>query len=225
MKEPPAPEVIPSSLKDAVVIPFKEFFGRRSVGPAIAFLAFLILYKLGDNMAVALLSAFYIDLEFTPTEIGLVAKNAALWPAIAGGIVGALIIVKTGINKALWLFGFVQVVTILGFMWLAEVGHDLVVLAIVIAGENVGVGLGTAALVAFIARETSRLAVATQFALFTAVAALPRTIAQMVSGVVVNEIGWTSFFFLSAVFALPGMILLIWVAPWNAPIEETQEGP
>ena len=112
-------------------------------------------------------------------------------------------------------FGFIQFATILGYVWLSNVGPDLIVLAVVISGEYLGVGLGTAAFVAFIAREASRLAVATQLAMFTALAALPRVFASSVSGLIVDTIGWTDFFYLSALLALPGMVLLYWVAPWN----------
>ncbi|MEM7003980.1 MAG: AmpG family muropeptide MFS transporter [Pseudomonadota bacterium] len=218
IREPDQPAGKPTDLKRAITEPFQEFFRRKTLAPALGMLAFLVLYKLGDNLAVALLQPFYLDLGFTPTQIGLVAKNAALWSAIAGGIVGAIIIVRIGINKGLWIFGFVQLITILGFAWLSETGPDLIVLAIVIAGENIGVGLGTAASVAFIARETSHLAVATQFALFSAIAAMPRLIASMVSGVLVESMGWTQFFLFSTCVAVPGMILLYWVAPWNAPL-------
>jgi MFS transporter, PAT family, beta-lactamase induction signal transducer AmpG len=216
IREAPKPSAVPTSIAEAIVTPFKEFFSRRTVGGALAVLAFILLYKLGDNMATALSTAFYIDLGFEPADIGLIAKNAALWPSIIGGILGALIILKIGINKALWAFGVVQVLTILGFVWLSESGTDRVVLAIVIGAEYLGVGLGTAASVAFIARETSRLAVATQFALFTALASLPRVLASSTSGWIVDSIGWTEFFYFSAILALPGMALLYWVAPWNA---------
>ena len=168
-------------------------------------------------MATALASPFYLDMQFTTDQIGVIAKNAALWPSIIGGLLGALVIVKIGINKALWIFGAIQLVTIFGFVWLSGAGPDPVILAVVIAGEYLGVGLGTAASVAFIARETSRMAVATQFAMFTALASLPRVVASSVSGLIVDSIGWTNFFYLSAVLAIPGMVLLIWVAPWNAP--------
>jgi len=223
VKEPKAPAMLPTTLREAVVLPFREFFSRRDLGPALAVLAFMFFYKLGDNMATALSTPFYLDMGFAMSEIGVVAKNAALWPAIIGGILGGLIIVKTGINKALWMFGVVQVATILGFVWLAQTGADLVVLAIVVAAEYLGVGLGTAALVAFLARETSRLAVATQMAMFTALAATPRTIASSFSGLIVDHIGWTNFFFFSAVLAIPGMLLLIWVAPWNARVLSSGE--
>ena len=89
------------------------------------------------------------------------------------------------------------------------------VLSVVIAAEYLGVGLGTAASVAFIARETARTAVATQFALFTALAALPRVLASSVSGLIVDSIGWVQFFYLCALLALPGMLLLAWVAPFR----------
>jgi PAT family beta-lactamase induction signal transducer AmpG len=208
---------IPGSLKEAVVEPFREFFTRHGVRSAMAVLAFMFLYKLGDNMATALATPFYIDLGFSTVQIGLIAKNAALWPSIVGGILGGLLIVKIGINRGLWVFGFVQLATIFGFVVLSQAGADPWVLAAVIGAEYLGVGLGTAASVAYIARETSRRAVATQFALFTALAALPRVLASSVSGLIVDTVGWTSFFYLCALLAVPGMLLLLWVAPFNAP--------
>ena len=177
----------------------------------------MFFYKLGDNMATALATPFYLDMGFTPTQIGVVAKNAALWPSIIGGLLGGLVIVRIGINRGLWLFGLVQLATIFGFVWLSLSGDNLWVLAVVIAAEYLGVGLGTAASVAFIARETSRTAVATQLALFTALAALPRVLASSTSGLLVDTVGWTQFFYICALVALPGMMLLYWVAPFNAP--------
>lgn len=222
VKEAVAEPRIPPSLAAAVAEPFREFFARRALAPALAVLAFMFFYKLGDNMATALSTPFYIDMGFSPTQIGVIAKNAALWPSVIGGILGGLAIVKIGINKALWWFGGVQLATIFGFVWLSGAGADPWVLAAVIGAEYLGVGLGTAASVAFIARETSRLAVATQFALFTALAALPRTLASMSSGLIVDDIGWTPFFYLCAALAVPGMALLIWVAPYSAPMEDGQ---
>jgi PAT family beta-lactamase induction signal transducer AmpG len=205
----------PRTLRDAVVEPFREFFTRHGVGHALLILAFLFLYKLGDSMATALSSPFYLDVGFSLTEIGVIAKHAALWPMIVGGILGGLLMVKTGINRALWIFGVVQLVSILGFAWLAEAGPKPWLLAIVIGFEYLGVGLGTAAFVAFIARTTSPLYTATQFALFTALTALPRTVVNAGTGYIVEHIGWTDFFLLCTLLAVPGMVLLHWVAPWN----------
>jgi len=134
---------------------------------------------------------------------------------IVGGILGGLWMVKIGINRALWLFGAVQVISILGFALLAHVGEGLALLAVVIAFEYLGVGLGTAAFVAFIARTTHPAYAATQIALFTAITALPRTVANAATGVVVEAVGWELFFYSCALLALPGMLLLIWVAPWH----------
>lgn len=166
-------------------------------------------------MATALSSVFYLDLGFSKTEIGVVAKNAGLWPAIIGGLLGGVWMIKLGINRALWIFGTVQLLSIFGFAILAEVGANLWMLAGVIAFEYLGVGLGTAAFVAFIARETDKRYVATQFALLTALTALPRTFANAVTGVIVEYTGWTSFFLLCALIAIPGMLLLFKVAPWH----------
>lgn len=213
--EPENETSVPQSLWQATVVPFKEFFQRRALGPAMAVLAFMVFYKLGDNMATALATPFYLDMGFSTETIGLVAKGVSLWAVILGSVIGAFVVASIGINRSLWVFGLVQMVTILGFVWLTRVGADPWVLGVVIGGEYVGVGLGTTASVAFIARETSKLAVATQFALFTALASLPRVVASSFSGVIVDAIGWTDFFYLSTALAIPGMVLLFWVAPFN----------
>ena len=130
---------------------------------------------------------------------------------------------RLGINRALWIFGSVQMISILGFAWLAAVGNALWLLAVVIAFEYLGVGLGTAAFTAFIARESSRTFAATQFALFSALAALPRSLANAVTGFIVEGTGWVMFFVLCTLLAIPGMVILIWVAPWHVEAETVDE--
>jgi len=206
----------PKTIRQAVIEPFREFISRQGVAPALLVLAFLFFYKLGDNMATALQTPFFIDVGFTLTQIGSIAKTAALSAAIAGAMIGGLIMIRLSINRALWLFGVVQVVSILGFALLSEIGANPWMLGVAVVFEYLGVGLGTAALTAYIARSTNKAFAATQFALFTALAATPRTLANSVTGVVVEHIGWTSFFVLCTGLAIPGMLLLFKVAPWNA---------
>jgi len=204
-----------NTLRDRVITPFTEYFQRVGWGTGLLAMLFMVTYKLGDNMATALATPFYLDLGFSMTEIGLIAKHAALWPSIAGGLVGGLLMLRLGINRALWIFGVVQMVSILGFAWLASAGYSLWLLAAVISFEYLGVGLGTAAFTAFIARESSRAFAATQFALFTALAALPRSVASSLTGFIVEDTGWVAFFLLCTLLAVPGMVVLIWVAPWS----------
>jgi PAT family beta-lactamase induction signal transducer AmpG len=211
----------PATLKAAVIDPFQDFFSRQGVQQALLIMVFMLLYKLGDSMATALATPFYLDMGYSKTDIGIVAKNAALWPTIIGGIAGGILMLKIGINRALWLFGFVQIVSILGFAVLARVGEGLWLLGLVIGFEYLGVGLGTAAFVAFIARTTNPAFAATQFALFTALTAVPRTIASATTGIIVEGIGWENFFYMCTLIAVPGMILLIKVAPWNEQITQS----
>jgi PAT family beta-lactamase induction signal transducer AmpG len=213
--EPEIAKGAPRTLREAVVEPFHEFITRNGWQSAALVLAFIFFYKLGDSMATALATPFYLDMGYSKTEIGLVAKNAGLWPSVIGGLLGGLWMVKTGINRALWIFGMLQAVAILGFAWLTQVGHSLPWLAVVIGLEAFGVGLGTAAFVAFIARTTHPLYTATQFALFTSLMALPRTFINAATGWLAEGLGWFGFFLLCFVLAIPGMVLLLKVAPWN----------
>jgi len=231
VKEPIYSVNAPKTLRSAIVEPFRDFFQRQGLVTALTILAFIFFYKLGDTMASALLTPFYLDLGFSKTEIGIVAKNAGLWASIAGGILGGIWMVYIGINRALWVFGVLQALVILGFAWLATVAHSLASLAFVIAIESFGMGLGTAAFVAYVATTTNPAYAATQFALFTSFAATPRSLANALAGYFVEggdirlfgtplfhipALGWANFYFLCFALTLPGMLLLFKVAPWYA---------
>ncbi len=205
----------PHTLREAVIEPFREFLQRDGVRSAMLILAFMFLYKLGDNLATALQTPFYMDMGFSRTEIGSVAKVASLWSAAAGGILGGILMLKLSINRALWLFGFVQIFSIAGYIWLSTVGHNLVGLFIVVSAEYLGVGLGAIALLAFMARETSLAFTATQFALFSSFVSIPRTLANASTGFLIEAVGYTNFFIICTLVAVPGMLMLFVVAPWN----------
>jgi MFS transporter, PAT family, beta-lactamase induction signal transducer AmpG len=207
--------VAPTTLYAAVVEPFLEFFSRGNLASTVAVLAFVVLYKLGDNMATALQTPFFIDLGFSLTQIGTIAKYSALWGSVTGAALGGLAMTKISINRALWLFGALQVVSILGFAALARLGANPFALFAAVSFEYLGVGMGAVALWAFMARETSIRFTATQLALMTALAAMPRVFANATTGFIVEAIGYFNFFLVCTVVALPGMLLLLRVAPWS----------
>lgn len=202
-----------NSLKEAIVEPFWEFFQRRKLKGMLFFLLFLVLYKVGDSMATALITPFYVDMGFTNKEIAVTAKIIGTTSTVIGALLGGIAMMKIGINRSLWYFGWVQLVTILGFALLAVCGHDILVLALAVAGEYLGVGLGTAAFTAFIARETNPAFTATQFALFTSIAAVPRVFCNGATGFLVEQMGWLYFFILCTCIALPGLLLVRVIAP------------
>lgn len=201
------------SLTDAMINPFLEFFNRKKLKGLLLFLSFLVMYKIGDSMATALITPFYKDIGFTNSEIGVVAKIIGTTSVVIGALLGGIIMMKIGINRSLWYFGWVQLLTILGFAGLAYVGNSLPVLCTAVAGEYLGVGLGTAAFTAFIARETNPAFTATQFALFTSIAAIPRVLCNSITGFMVDSMGWFCFFIVCTLIAVPGLFLVKTVAP------------
>jgi PAT family beta-lactamase induction signal transducer AmpG len=206
----------PKNMYEAIVLPFREFIARDGWRQALIFVAFVLLYKIGDSMATALATKFYLDIGFTTTQIGLAANATGLWASLAGGVVGGIWMVKIGINRALWVFGALQAVAILGFAWLAHAGPNQLLLAAVIGFESfASLGLGAAALVAFISRSTDPRYTATQYALFSSLAAVPRTFINSSVGFIVAETGWFLFFIVCFVLAIPAMMMLPKIAPWN----------
>ena len=210
--EPPVPEGTPKSLKEAVVEPFAEYLSRRG---AILMLAFILLYKVGDNMASAITAPFYLDIGFTKTEIGTIVKIFGIWAIIAGALFGGAIMVRLGINRSLWVFGFLQAVSTAFFAVLARIGHSVPTLSAVIAFENLSSGMGTAAFVAFMASITDKRFTATQYALLTSLMAVPRVLVSAPTGFLAKYMGWESFFIGCALIAIPGMLLLLKIAPWT----------
>ncbi|MFC1840277.1 AmpG family muropeptide MFS transporter [Thermodesulfobacteriota bacterium] len=210
--EPDVEQGTPVTLKAAVIEPFAEYFKRNG---AILMLAFILLYKIGDMMASAITAPFYLDIGFTKTEIGAVVKIFGIWAIIGGAIIGGTVIVKLGINRSLWIFGFLQAISTAGFALLARIGHNVMLLAGVIAFENLSMGMGTAAFLAFMASITDKRFTATQYALLSSLMAVPRVIISAPTGYLAKIMGWEAFFISCALVAIPGMLLLFKIAPWN----------
>jgi MFS transporter, PAT family, beta-lactamase induction signal transducer AmpG len=215
VREPEVQGTPPKNLRDAIVQPLSEFVTRDGVTAALIVLAFIFLYKLGDTMATTLSTSFFLDLGFHKTQIGVIAKTTAFWASLAGGIIGGAWLVKIGIARGLWIFGFVQIVSTLGFAWLAKIGPSPMALALIYGFETFATGLTLSAFTAYIASTTDPRYTATQFALFTSLASVPRTLASAASGFVVARIGWFDYFLVCAVLAVPGMLLLPKIAPWR----------
>jgi|TARA_R110000868_G_scaffold334372_4_gene595087 PAT family beta-lactamase induction signal transducer AmpG len=225
IKESSKPGDEPQTLRIAVIEPFKEFFQRDGWQQAVWMLLFLILYKLGDSMATALETPFFMDMGFSTIEIGSIAKISKTIGATIGTILGGLAMIKLGINRSLWIFGVFQLISILGYVLLSVVGYNHFVLAIASGFEYLGVGLGSVALIAYMAKSTNKNFTATQFALFSSIAVIPRTFVSAATGFIIESVGYTQFFIICFVCALPGMLMLLKIAPWNSkPKEAKDEG-
>lgn len=215
MSETSKSDEVPQTLRSAVVDPFNEFFNRDGWQSAIWILLFIIFYKLGDSMATALETPFFLDMGFSTVEVGTVAKISKTIGATLGTILGGIVMIKLGINRALWIFGFFQIISILGYVALSIVGYNYMMLALASGFEYFGVGLGSVALIAFMAKSTSRLFTATQFALLSSLAAVPRTFISAGTGYIIEAVGYTQFFVICFFCAIPGMLMLFKIAPWN----------
>ena len=212
----PEPELTfgtPKSVKEAVVDPLVEYFKRQG---ALWILAFILLYKMGDTMASAMTMPFYLDLGFSKTEIGTIVKLFGFWATIAGALIGGVLMLRLGINRSLWVFGFLQAISTACFALLARIGHSVPALSGVIAFENLSSGMGTAAYMAFMASITNKRFTATQYALLTSLMGVPRVLASAPTGFLAKNLGWVSFFIACTVIAIPGMLLLLKFAPWKS---------
>ena len=218
----PEPQITlgtPKTIKEAVVDPLAEYFNRQG---ALWILAFILLYKIGDTMASAMTTPFYLDIGFSKTEIGTIVKLFGFWATIAGTLIGGVLMLRLGINRSLWVFGFLQAISTACFAVLAWIGHSVPALSGVIAFENLSSGMGTAAYMAFMASITNKRFTATQYALLTSLMGVPRVLASAPTGFLAKNLGWESFFIACTLIAAPGMLLLLKFSPgiqnrWQKP--------
>jgi PAT family beta-lactamase induction signal transducer AmpG len=202
---------------------------------AAAFLAFIVLYKLGDAFAGSLMTPFLLKaMAYSPAEVGVVNKVIGLWLTIGGALVGGALMLKLGLWRSLLLFGVLQMASNLGFWWLAVEGPGVLPgltipafdwgfvqlahatrvdggLLMVIAFENLSGGMGTAAFVAFLMSLCNQRFTATQFALLSAFASVGRVWVGPLAGVLVESIGWPAFFVTSTLAAVPALAMLWWL--------------
>jgi PAT family beta-lactamase induction signal transducer AmpG len=211
-REPQVAAGTPRTLREAVIEPFIDYFSRPE---ALLILLFVLFYKVGDSMATAMTTPFYLQMGFSMTEIGTVAKLFGFWATVFGGLLGGVMILRLGIHRSLWLFGILQAASTACFALLVWVGHELVWLAGVIAFENLSGGMGTAAYVAFMASLTNKRFTATQYALLSSLMGIPRVLVSAPTGLMAEEMGWAPFFIVCSLMALPGLLLLQRFAPWR----------
>lgn len=220
--EPAAPTGTPRTLRQAVIDPLVDYFTRRD---ALWILAFILLYKIGDSMASAMTTPFYLDVGFSKSEIGTVVKLFGFWATFGGGLLGGVLMLRMGIHRSLWIFGGLQALSTAGFALLAHVGYSLPILSGVIAFENLTGGMGTAAYAAFMASLTDKRFTAFQYALLSSLMGVPRVLAAAPTGFIAQGLGWEAFFLACTLAAIPGLLLLGKFAPWNPGIEASVASP
>jgi PAT family beta-lactamase induction signal transducer AmpG len=214
----PAPAIAqqaPRSLRDAAILPLQEFLHRFGLVQASLILIFILLYKLGDSLVGVTGNLFLREIGFTKTEIGAIQGGMGFLATTIGVLVGGVILTKIGMNRALWLFGILQLVSNLGYYALALSDKNYSLLVIAINLENFCAGLVTVVTVAFLMSLCNHAFTTTQFALFSSLMAIGRDVLSAPAGELARATGWPLFFLLTLVAALPGLLLLPIVAPWN----------
>ena len=195
-------------LYGAVVCPFVDFMTRRGW---IAILAFILLYKYGDAILGVMKTPFFLEIGFSKTEIAAVAKVFGFNAIIAGGVLGGVVLARFGILRGLLACGVLMAASNLVFVAQAWMGPDVRMLAVTIAVENITTGMGTTAFVAYLSSLCTVAYTATQYALLTSFMAFSRTVMSSSAGWLADHVAWTTFFVLTTVAALPGLVLLVWM--------------
>ncbi|HEX6959597.1 MAG TPA: AmpG family muropeptide MFS transporter [Ferrovibrio sp.] len=188
--------------------PFLQFMTRRGW---VSILLFVMLFKLGDSLAGALATSFYLNIGFTKAEIAEVSKLYGFAATMIGLFLGGWLMQAVGLYRSLWICGFLQMGSNLLFAVLAMQGHDLWFLALAVGFENLAGGMGTAALVAYLSALCDIAYTATQYALLSSLSAVARTVLSSYAGFVAAPLGWPVFFVFTTLAAIPGLLLLAWL--------------
>jgi len=203
-------------IKEAVVRPFAEFFAYRGW---MVILLFALLYKYGDALGGTMARPFYNEIGFSGPEIFGITKSFGVAATILGGLLGGVLVARYGLFKSLLVAGILQAVTNLLFSWQAHVGHDVVVLTIAISADNFTGALGGVAFIGYLSSLCTTGMAGTQYALLTSLMAFGRTTLSAGGGWMAAQTGWTMFWMLTTLLAIPGLLLLLWL--WRSAQKET----
>lgn len=213
--EPVLRERPPSSLTEAVRMPFIDFFGRLGRARGMWILAFVLFYRLGDSLIDNMTTPFLLQTGFSQTDVGAIQGGIGLFTTIVGVLAGGAVLSRIGINRSLWIFGVLQLASNFAYLLLATMGRHYPMMVATIIIENFCYGLATAVIVGFIMTLCNPKFSATQYALLSSVIAVGRTVLAAPAGAVAGLTGWPLFFLISVAAALPGMALLPLFAPWK----------
>jgi MFS transporter, PAT family, beta-lactamase induction signal transducer AmpG len=191
------------------VAPVLDFFSRYRLSLAWMILALIGLYRISDIVLGVISNVFYQDLGFSKTQIASVVKTFGLFMTLAGGFAGGILSIRYGVIRILFLGALLASATNLLFMVLAFAGHNLVLLYLVIAADNLAAGLASAAFVAFLSSLTSIRFTAMQYAVFSSLMTLVPKVFGGYSGTIVDAAGYPAFFLLTTLMGLP-VLVLVW---------------
>jgi PAT family beta-lactamase induction signal transducer AmpG len=213
--EPRSQNHPPESFLKAVYLPFQEFFSRLGTRSALIILLFILLYRLADALVGNMATPFLLDIGFSKTEIGAIQGTFGFFATTIGVIAGGAITTQLGINRSLWVFGILQILSNLGYFSLSVVGKYTGLLLLAVNIENFCTGLVTAAFVAYLMSLCNHSFTATQYALLSSLMATASIVLAAPAGDIAKAMGWAGFFLLSMAAGLPSLLLLPVVAPWN----------
>ena len=227
--EPVVEESLPVTLREAVIDPFVEFFQRHH---AMLILLFILMYKIGDNMAGTMTIPYIVQMGFSKAQYFVIVKGVGMAGLFSGVLVGGSIMIRLGIAKSLYVFGFLQAISTAFFAALNMVDHGSVfwidhsrtLLGCIVAFEFFATGLGQAAYATYMAIQTNKRFTATQYALLTSLMGIPGVFAASLTGYLSLYLGWNLFYGFCALIAIPGILILFKIAPWNIDNETLEQG-
>jgi len=196
-------------LLGAVACPVLDFFARYGAALGLLIFAFIGSYRLTDYTMGAMANPFYLDLGFTLKQIAAVVKIYGTLLSVAGILVGGLAVVRLGRTRSLLLGSVLVMISNVSFSILAAHGQPSVAgLATVISLDNFAQGVHGTALIAFMSSLTSASYTATQYAVLSSLYALPGKLLMGTSGIVVDHIGYPTFFLYTAALSIPALVVL-----------------
>ena len=211
----PEPESLPApprTLREAVWGPFVGFLAQHR---SLEILAFVVLYKLADNLSQSLIGPFLVQTGFSDFDVGFARTTIGQFAAVGGTLLGGILTGPLGLGRALWVFGILQLSANLGYAAVAQVGPNRLLMYAAHGFELGTSGLAQGAFGVLLLRLTQKRFSATQYALLSSLFTLPRILAGPITGVLADAMGWRDFFLSTLFVGLPGLVMLARFVPWG----------
>ena len=197
-------------LTGTILGPIKSFFKNNGFKIALAILAFIFLFKIGEAFLGRMSVIFYKEIGFTKSDIAFYSKGLGWFTTVIFTLIGGLFAIRSGVITAMFVSGILMALTNLLFSLLAWTGKSELLFALAVIFDDMAAAFATVAFVAFISMLVDRSYTATQYALLASIGTAGRTTLAASSGALVDWLNgdWGIFFVITAIMVIPSLIFL-----------------
>ena len=191
---------------------FKSFFAKKHIG---IFIAFILLYRLGEAQLTKIASLFMLDdlsvggLGLSTEAVGFIYGTVGVAALVIGGILGGILVSRHGLKAWIWWMALAINLPNMVYIYMAYLQpQNTILIQTLVAIEQFGYGFGFTAFMMYLIYIAEGNFKTAHYAIATGFMAMGMMIPGMVSGWIQDKLGYPHFFIWVMIATLPAFYVI-----------------